>query len=407
MRIAFIVGTFPGLSQTFVLNQITGLLDMGHEVEIFAECSNDKKRHPEVEKYRLMDKVHCIPKNKVRRVLKAPYIVAKSLGKDPIKALKSLNLFKYGIYTICLKLPYTIAEFPNKKFDIIQCHFGHNGNVGAILKEMGFEGKLVTMFHGYGIRLGEKKGKNFYSRLFKESDCILAISDYNKKKLVEFGANPKKMLFHPVGIDIGKFPFKWKAPSRKPNTSIILSVGRLVEEKGFEYGIRAVGELVKRNPGTGIEYRIVGGGKLESRLRKLVKELGLEKVVRFLGPMNQEEVSREMQKAHIFMLPSTAESLPVVLMEAQCTGLPIVATSVGSIAEEVADSKSGFLVAAENAGALEEKLNYLIKHPEDWPQMGKIGHELVREHYDINKLNPQLAKIYETLLLEEGNKLTL
>ena len=81
MKIAIIVGGFPTLSETFILNQITGLLDMGHDVEIFAQFNpKDKKVHSDVEKYRLMERVHytSIPYNKVKRILKAIFLIIKN-----------------------------------------------------------------------------------------------------------------------------------------------------------------------------------------------------------------------------------------------------------------------------------------------------------------------------------------
>ncbi len=398
MRIAFIVGPFPELSKTFVLNQITGLIDLGHEVEIFAVCGEKGPMHSDVVKYGLMEKTHCIPKSKAKGVAKAAYLIARNFHRSPLRILKSLNVFSYGLSALSLRLFYTVVFSLDKKFDIIQCHFGHNGNLGACLKDTGFEGKLVTMFHGYGIRLGEEKGGEFYRRLFEKGDCFLAISDYNRRKLIQFGADPKKIVFHPVGIDVKRFPYR---QAKQTETTVILTVARLTKEKGLEYGIEAVNRVMKDNPNTNIEYRIVGEGRLEKRLKGLVKSLCLKESVHFLGPMPQKRVAKEMQKAHIFLLPSLAEALPVSLMEAQCTGLPIVATSVGAVSEEVVENKSGFLVATGNANALAEKLNYLIKHPKDWAKIGKIGHKLVRERYDINKLNPQLARIYETLLLEK------
>src|SRR3970040_2250976 len=109
MKIGFIVSSFPSLSQTFILNQITGLLDLGHDVEIFARNNpNEQKKHPDVEKYRLMERAYYfnMPPNKIKCVLKAIYLTITNFHKSPPRILRSLNIPKYGKDT--LSLIYTL-----------------------------------------------------------------------------------------------------------------------------------------------------------------------------------------------------------------------------------------------------------------------------------------------------------
>ncbi|MCJ7651412.1 MAG: colanic acid biosynthesis glycosyltransferase WcaL, partial [Candidatus Lokiarchaeota archaeon] len=87
MKIAFIVGGFPSLSETFILNQITGLLDLEYEVEIFSEFNpKEKKVHSDIEKYQLMKRVHyfAMPYNKIKRILKAIFLIIKNFHKSPL-----------------------------------------------------------------------------------------------------------------------------------------------------------------------------------------------------------------------------------------------------------------------------------------------------------------------------------
>ena len=401
MKIAFIVGGFPTLSETFILNQITGLLDLGCDIEIFAVSkNNERKVHPDIEKYNLMERVHYfdVPHNKIKRLLKAIYLITINFHKNPFKILSALNIIKYGRTALSLRLLYYLIPFVNKKFDIIQCHFGSIGNIGAPLIQLGIEGKLVTMFHGCDIREGIEKGGKIYRQLFNYGDCFLAISDYNYKNLVQFGANPDKIVFHSVGIEIDKFPFKWQEKSKIPTPIVVLTVARLVEEKGLKYSIMAINEILKKNPNLALKYYIVGEGPLEESLKNLVKELKLEGVVKYLGSMDQMQIAKEMSKAHIFLLPSISEALPVVLMEAQAVGLPVIATNVGSVAEVVVDGKSGFLVPERDVDALAERLGYLLEHSEIWPKMGSYGRKFIEEKYSIRKLNQKLVGIYQNLI---------
>jgi len=404
MKIAFIVDTFPKLSETFILNQITGLIDLGHEVEIFAGVQpSENKMHSEIKEYRLLEHTHYhneIPPNRFYRIMKAIFLAAINILNHPYVILHSLNVFNYIGDAWSLKLFYKAVLFLTKgKFDIIQCHFGPNGNLGALLKEIGIQGKLVTMFHGYDIRLGIKEEGNIYDKLFRYGDCFLSISDYTSKHLLTFGANQKKIVYHPVGINLDKFPFRWNtAFIELPTPTRIMTIGRLTKEKGFFYAILAIEKLIKQNPDLRIEYQIIGDGPLKDKLKKMVEDLKLEKIVHFLGPQKREEVINALKQAHLFFLPSNAEVLPVVLMEALAVGLPVVATLVGAISELGIDGKSGFLVPRGDVDAMAERLEYLIRNPEIWPDMGRAGRQFVEKNYNINTLNNKLVDIYQKLL---------
>ena len=123
-----------------------------------------------------------------------------------------------------------------------------------------------------------------------------------------------------------------------------------------------------------------------------------------MGALEQDEYLKIYQEARIFVLPSVTaskgdeEGTPVVLMEAQATGLPVISTFHSGIPEVVIHGKSGFLVPEKDVDALAERLEYLIEHPEIWPEMGKEGRKFVEKKYDIKKLNQQLVEIYQDLL---------
>jgi colanic acid/amylovoran biosynthesis glycosyltransferase len=407
MKIAFFMRTFPALSETFILNQITGMLDREHEVDIYAaRKGNTDKIHSKVTDYYLLKRVcylsnYKIPPNKFIRVIKAAGFTLKGFIKDPKAILNALNIFKYGRRALSLEVLYKSFPFLGKcPYDIIHCHFGPIGEKVASLKELGIiQGRFVTTFHGQDIRLGIERGGHIYNKLFESSDCLLAISDYNYENLINFGAKPQKIVFHPIGIDINRFSFQRQTiPSKRLKTFTILTIARLVEEKGLQYGIRAINKLLEKNPRLDLEYRIIGDGQLEEQLKNLVKELNLSENVSFLGSLSQEKVIKELEKAHIFLLPSVSEALPTVILEAQAIGLPIVATNVGSVSEAMIDGKTGFLVPARDVDSLTEKLEFLIEHPVFWPEMGRGGREYVEKNYDIGKLNVKLEKIYKELI---------
>ena len=103
-------------------------------------------------------------------------------------------------------------------------------------------------------------------------------------------------------------------------------------------------------------------------------------------------------QSDIFLLPSIEEALPVVLMEAQAIGLPVIATDVGSTSQIVIDGNTGFIVPKKEPAALEDRLLYLMDHPELWDEMGRNGRNVVESRYDINVLNRKLVDIYQEVL---------
>jgi len=409
MKVAFIVSGFPVLSETFILNEITGLLDLGYDVQIFAEANpGEKKVHPDIEKYQLMKRVHYfdIPNNKIKRLLKAIYLIITNFNKNPIKMLKTLNIFKYGKFALSLRLLYAFTTFVNagKEFNIVHCHFGPNGIIGAALKEIGvIKSKVITTFHGYDMSkfiLNHKK--NIYKNLFSQGDLFLPVSENWKKKLIKLGCDEKKVMVHHMGVDLRKFKFcKKKFPYKKPIN--ILTIGRLVEKKGHEYAIKSIAKIIykyKKN----IVYIIAGDGPLRNKLKFLSSQLGISNYVKFVGKVKQNEVLKLYQQSHIFILPSITssegeqEGIPVVLLEAQAAGLPVISTYHSGIPEAVINGQSGFLVPERDVDALTKKLMYLINHPEIWPRMGRCGRMFIEKEYNINRLNQKLSKIYQDLI---------
>ncbi len=406
MKIAFIVDAFPSISETFILNQMTGMIDLGHEVEILAGAHSDEaEEHEAIKKYNLMRRTHFHNdqfQNKFSRVAMFFVLLLRYGYKNPKAFFNSINIFKYGKEALSLTLFYKVFLMTLLgRFDVILCHFGPNGNLAAILKELGVPGKVVTMFHGYDIRRGIQEGGQIYKKLFENGDLILSISEYNSKHLLAFGANPQKMIHHPVGIELKKYTLRHPSASHSANAKIkIVTVSRLVKEKGLFVGLEAVAKLINDHRITNVEYQIAGDGPLREELDQFAERLGIRAYVRFLGIQSQGSIINLLSHSDIFFLPSLAEALPVVLMEAQAAGLPVVATAVGSVDQVMIDGETGFMVPSQNAQAMAEKLAYLIEHPDHWPKMGARGRQFIQETYDIEVLNKKLEMQLKQLIYQ-------
>jgi colanic acid/amylovoran biosynthesis glycosyltransferase len=397
MRIAFIVDEFPQQVGSFISDQICYAAEMGHEVTVVAHRLPKEfvKGQTAYEKFHGTVRYFAIPDSKWLRLLKALFLFFRYFPSSPWHIIQSLNIFMYGEYALSLRLIFWIVPFLNTHYDILHCHYGPNGTIGVFLKRMGFTDKVITTFHGYDILLAREKGKDIYRELVNNGDCFLSISEYNYRNLIQFGADPKKIVNHPIGIDTSLFSFSPPLPSQE---LIVITVARLHEVKGLDYGIRVFDYLRTTTPSLKMKYHIVGDGPLREELQELVRNLNREESVRFLGAMSQGQVAEQLKRSHIFMLTSNTEALPIVLMEALAVGLPVVSTAVGGIPELIIDGVTGYLVPPGDLHALAKKLHYLAEHQELWPSLGKQGRELIEEKHNLASLNKRLIEIYNNVL---------
>ena len=411
MRIAFLVEVFPVISETFIVNQIIGLIDRGHDVQVYARhYGKILKVHKDITKYNLLDKttvLEKVPKNYLWRFLKGFKLFLINFHKAPFAFLYAFNFIKYGRKAVSLRLMYAILHMLQAdSYDIIHCQFGINGLEGMLFREIGaLKGKLITSFRGYDISYYlQEKGEDVYNQLFIKGDFFLANCEFFRQRAIRLGCDPKKILVHGSGIDCSRFSFQTR--QLNPGEKIrITTTGRLVEKKGIEYAIRAVAIVAKVKPD--IEFKIIGDGDLKERFEQVIQELNLGDKVQLLGWMNHEEIIEILDNTHIFVAPSVTASdgnqdAPVnTLKEAMAMGLPVVSTLHGGIPELVQDGISGFLVPEKDECAIAQKLIYLIEHPEIWSNMGSSGRKYVEAHYDTNKLNDELEQIYHQISMEK------
>src|SRR6185436_2457778 len=181
MKIAFVLTHFPALSETFVLNQITGMIDRGHSVDIYADRpGSDSKIHPEVESYGLLAKTRYAPRmpgNTLVRFVKGAGIAARHLVSSPSVVGRALNVMRYGSEASSLKLLYRVVPFLPERpsYDVIHAHFGQEGLRALALRDLGvLRGRLLTTFHGSDMSAYLRKaGPHVYDRLFATGDLFL------------------------------------------------------------------------------------------------------------------------------------------------------------------------------------------------------------------------------------------
>ncbi|NJL41615.1 MAG: colanic acid biosynthesis glycosyltransferase WcaL [Leptolyngbyaceae cyanobacterium SM1_4_3] len=408
MRIAFIVNRFPLLSETFILNQIVGCIDRGHEVDVYGIKPADlSKLHPDVVQYNLLERTYYrsrVPENRVKEIAKGIKLLLADGFKHPAVAWRSLNPAQYCEPPELLSLLYAaVPSLGKAPYDIIHCQFGNLGLLGMALRDIGaIQGKLITTFRGNDIsEYVRQHGEHVYDRLFQTGDFFLTNCDFFRNRLLKLGCHADRVLVHRSGIDCDRFFFQPRrlAPGEQVR---VVTTGRLVEKKGIEYVVRAIAKLSKTYPN--IKYDVIGDGPLRESLEQLIQALNVRPFVELLGWKQERELIEILDRSHIMVAPSISsrngdQDAPVnVLKEAMAMGLPVIGTQHGGIPELVEDGKSGFLVAERDVEALSDRLEFLVTHPDRWIEMGKAGRAYVETHYNKERLNDRLVEVYQTVL---------
>ena len=408
MRIAVLVGAFPTVSETFILNQVTGLLDRGHDVRIFAgKVGNPKVIHSDIVTYGLMDRVRYsveLPDEYPRRFMAALPLFGRFVFHRPVESARFFTAATLGKTEAPLDLLSDAAPFQElDSFDVLLCHFGPIGVRAVRLRDAGMvRGRVVTVFHGFDVSaLVRHAGSDTYTQLFRSGDLFLPISDHWRRRLIALGCPPARIAVHRMGIDCSMFDFAVRERHEGEPLRLV-TVARLVEKKGVEYAIRAVARLVA--DGIDVEYCVVGDGPLHGALEKLVVELGLSDEVKIMGAMSHASVAALLKHSHVMVAPSVTaangdmEGIPVAMMEAMASGLAVVSTLHSGIPELISDGVTGYLVPERDTDALAEKLRYVAEHESEWPHVARAARKFVEENHDISVLNDQLALRLEALL---------
>lgn len=402
MKIAFLVDQFPSVAETFVLNQIVGLIKLGHDVHVFAsKLGSNAEVHDGYKNYDLSKKTHYyqIPNNKIVRILKAIFLITKYAPTNHNVIFSSLNIFRYGKQAGSLSLLFmSIPLLERGPFDIIHSQFGTLGLFAVSLNQiLPSKCKLVTSIRGYDVTVFLKKHPGAYRGLFREGDLFLPVCEFLKDRLIQEGCEEKKIVVHYSGIDCSKFEYVQR--QRVFGEPIkVLTIARLVEKKGVAFAIEAVSRLLSR--GDKIQYTVVGDGVLRENLQQLIEGMGIERQVKLLGWKTHEAVKMLLEEAHVLVAPSLTsdsgdqEGIPNAIKEAMATGLPVISTFHSGIPELVTDGVSGLLLPERDAVSIADALAYLIRHPEICKKMGEEGRRQVELKFDTNSLNKKLGELY-------------
>ncbi len=404
IRLAYVFERFPSFTQTFCVREIEQLERLGVRPLIFSirDTRDEAIQHfPRA----LMDRVHFLPQRDdlVKQVRdwkdekglpRGAALTLRNWGERPDKARVYEAAY---IAKVIADLP--AAERPQH----VHSHFA---GVGArtcwwLRKFSGVSYSFTA--HANDIFCKPEDETIPFSSLFDQAALIVTVSDYSAHQLRErFPGAAARVRRVYNGMDLAPFTEARAKANRFQSQGGILSVGRLIEKKGYADLITACGIL--RDQDVSFYCRIVGEGPLEAELKAQITSLDLQDSVQLTGPLDIGEIRRLMaERTQVFALACATErdggkdNLPTVLMEAMAAGLPCVSTRVAGVPEMVLDHVTGLLCAERRPEAFARHLHALINDPAQCEKMGRTGLQHATANFSRDVTGSQLLAAFNGL----------
>lgn len=385
-RVAFIVSKFPCYDEAFILREIYAF-SKRMEIEIFSlRKSKEKIVHDQARE--LEPRTIYVPYFFSLRVIAANFEI---LFKTPWHYIKALLRLIFGNMKSPQFLVKSLIFFPKSIY------------LAAWLKKKG-----VTHIHAYwatyptsaAVVASELTGIPFsftghahdiyvdvthLAEKMRRATFVSTCTTKNRSYLLSLapGLAPEKVVVNYHGLTLDHFTTNGK---KRNAVFQILSVGTLQYYKGFNYFLNALQAL--KDKGLSFHADIVGGGPLESDLKKHIQLLGLESYVSMTGPLRQAEVLPYYKKADLLILMAQPEwhwGIPNVLIEALAAKTPVITTRFGSVEELVREGETGLFVAPRDAQGLAAAIERLYQDEALRKELTVAGNRFVNEHFDLER----------------------
>jgi glycosyltransferase involved in cell wall biosynthesis len=316
------------------------------------------------------------------------------------------------LYKVTGNSPTALRWIRERRFDLLHAHFGPASTYAlgpAALLDL----PLVVTYHGYDVPFltSNQRFRPQYWRywamsrwMLRRVDRFLPASDELARMLVDLGAPPERVHVWRLGVVL---PQGWK-PRPLRDDPRILMIGRFVEKKGFDVGIRAFARIAASHPRAVLQ--IIGDGPNRAALESLIAEQRLGDRVQLLGVMPHTKVFDTIDAADVLMAPShvdaagNRESGLLVIKEAAARGLPAVGTLHGGIPEIIDDGVTGFLVPERDVAALADRLGRLVADAELRQTMGIAARAKMEREYDIVQRVRALEDHYDAAIDEHRRR---
>lgn len=398
MHVGYVLKKFPRNSETFILNEILALQRAGADVTVFSlNRPDDGVFHRSLADLK-RPVVYLLgrPATQWPGLLKQHWPLLQDRKEQLWSQFADLvsgerpdmwNIMGWGL-DMAMQIKKHGVQRLHAHFATIAAYVARAANT---LTGIPFS---VTC-HAKDIYREGVTGERFRA-LLSPADFVVTVCEANKRYILEqhnAGSLDLRVLYN--GVDVSAFHPKTRKPAAEPT---ILSVGRLVEKKGFHILFDALALMAKQ--GFKPRCQIIGDGEDSETLRAQVARLGLGNV-EFLGMRTQDEVRAHMATATVMALPcivgtdGNRDALPTVLLEALASGLPILSTPVGGV-EEIADfGKAGVIVPEQDVPTLAAELTSLLRDPARLAAFSKLGRERAEQCFDLTTNVGKLLSWYE------------
>lgn len=292
-----------------------------------------------------------------------------------------------------------VRFFEQEKFDVIHTHLTYANILGVIAGRISGTPVIASLHsaHVDSTRFSPLINTIEAFLLRFAANGVMAVG-YTAAEVHQTRLGNRKITVVPNGVEILQpISPEQRETLRKEmvgdKTRIIITVGRLVEEKGYPYLVQAFGLLREKYPESALVF--VGSGRLEPQLRAQVETAGLAKDITFLG--TRRDVPALLASSDIYVNSSIWEGLPYSLLEGMAAGLPVVATDVGDNAKVVVNG-TGFIVSPEKPQLLFEALSTYLDHPDLLERYGSAAKAHVSTSHNLNSWCEQLLILYHSVL---------
>jgi len=403
-KIAYVVSHFPKLTETFILDEMIAIEQNGISVELFPLIRDRSKVvHPAAKPF--MSRAHFQPFISLT-ILKANLFYLKRKPGEYFDTLLSVLKSTWGSYRLFIgsigifpKSVYFAYQIAAEGITHVHAHFArHATTTGFVIQRLAGIPYSFTA-HGSDIHCD----RHMLREKVAEADLVVPISNFNQQVILEEckGQYLDKLKVIHCGVDTQQtfVPRSWDEDFEKRNTVSIICIGTLHEVKGQTHLIN--GCKILKEAGYDIVCHFVGDGPDRASLVNQASKDGLDCII-FHGLLTRPEIIQMLQEMDIAVTPSVPardgrrEGIPIVVMEAMASGLPVVASNISGIPELVEDNINGFLIPPSDAGALATAIERLIQEPDLRRRFGKAGREKIEKEFSLQLNAAKLAQYFHS-----------
>lgn len=400
--VAYIMSRFPKLTETFVLDELVAVDRHGVRVELFPLLRERTAiMHPDAIPW--VARAHYLPflsaailRSNVALLARNPRRYLGTLGAMLRGTAGSMNFLLGGI-GIFPKVVHAATQMERLGVRHVHCHFAtHPALAGFLIHRLT---GIPYSFTAHGSDLHVER--RMLCRKIAEAKFAVTISRSNAAVIeAECGGPPANLEVIRCGVDLRTFAPREETAASSGGPPVVTCIGTLHEVKGQRHLVDAIARLSAR--GLDVRCRFVGDGPDREALERQVADLGLERCVEFLGQRTRRQIVDLLAETDVLVTPSVPtregkrEGLPVVLIEAMASGVPVVASHLSGIPELVEDGVTGLTVPPGDADAIADAVARLLADPLLASTLAAAGRERIVEEFDLDRNADRLIALFGT-----------